>query len=81
MLINIKSNIIPGRRRTARGRLIKHETARTKYIEQVGLPNLLRGKFPSVDDERALKLPLPSEVDERGKPKLSKADSTWMDGG
>lgn len=40
---------IPGRRRR-RGRYPKDDTARCTYIRSVALPNLCRGRLPSVED-------------------------------
>ena len=79
-LLHLKHTVIPDRRNRKRGRHVKHETSRLIWIDTVGLPNLLRGKLPSAEDEKALTLPHPNATDEAGKQLLTESDRRWMDG-
>ena len=79
-LLHLKHTVIPDRRKRKKGRHVKHETSRLIWIDTVGLPNLLRGKLPSAEDEKALALPHPNATDEDGKQLLTEPDRRWMDG-
>ena len=79
-LLHLKHTVIPDRRNRKRGRHVKHETSRLIWIDTVGLPNLLRGKLPSAEDEKALNLPHPNATDEDGKQLLTESNRRWMDG-
>ena len=54
LLYDLLVNVIPGRKKTARGRYDKYDTARKDYASNVALPNLDYGKFPSNEDDRVL---------------------------
>ena len=79
-LLHLKHTVIPDRRNRKRGRHVKHETSRLIWIDTVGLPNLLRGKLPSAEDEKALNLPHPNATDEDEKQLLTESNRRWMDG-
>ena len=79
-LLHLKHTVIPDRRNRKRGRHVKHETSRLIWIDTIGLPNLLRGKLPSAEDEKALNLPHPNATDEDGKQLLTESNRRWMDG-
>ena len=54
LLYDLLINVIPGKKKTVKGRYDKYDTARKDFATNVALPNLDYGKFPSDEDDRLL---------------------------
>ena len=53
-LFDLTINVIPKRKKTAKGRFDKYDTAQRDFISNVASPNLDFGKLPSDEDDRVL---------------------------